>query len=329
MNADVITDTEHKITQTAVDSCSTNVIPANNVVIASRVGLGKVCLTSMPTAINQDLRGVLPKSPENLSVHYLYRWFQNVADQILAAGRGATVQGVTLPFLKSLRIPVPPLPEQQRIVGILDQAFEGIAKAKGNAERNLDNAGKLLAEELRTMLADGREGWLDTTIGEQITLQRGYDITKSQQRVGDIPVVSSSGVKSYHNEAKVRGPGVVIGRKGTLGSSFYLDGDFWPHDTSLYVRDFKGNNPRFVYYVFCGLDVKHLDSGAANPALNRNVVHTLPVKWPPTHFQDEICQFLDQLSEWSDRLSEVFRLKINNLNYLKTSLLHQAFSGNL
>lgn len=239
------------------------------------------------------------------------------------------IGGVSIKKFKEIKIPTFPLIEQKRIVCILDQAFEHITKAKINAERNLSNTNTLTSQELRTMLAHGREGWFDTTIGEQITLQRGYDITKSQQRAGDIPVVSSSGIKSYHNEPKVRGPGVVIGRKGTLGSSFYLDCDFWPHDTSLYVRDFKGNNPRFVYYVFCGLDVKHLDSGSANPALNRNVVHELPVKWPPLASQEEFCTFLDKLSEGSKLLADAYRKKIRRLDELKQSILHQAFSGNL
>ncbi|HHA2074368.1 TPA: restriction endonuclease subunit S, partial [Enterobacter ludwigii] len=68
-----------------------------------------------------------------------------------------------------------------------------------------------------------------TTIGEQVTLQRGFDITKKDQVEGNIPVVSSGGISSYHNEAKVSGPGVVLGRKGSLGTVFYIDGPYWPH----------------------------------------------------------------------------------------------------
>ena len=91
--------------------------------------------------------------------------------------------------------------------------------------------------------------FFDTTIGEQVTLQRGFDITKKQQRFGNVPVVSSGGISSFHDEAMVKGPGVVLGRKGSLGTVFYINEDFWPHDTSLWVKDFKNNNSRFVYLV--------------------------------------------------------------------------------
>ena len=105
-----------------------------------------------------------------------------------------------------------------------------------------------------------RKDWMSTTIGEQVTLQRGFDITVKEQRAGKIPVISSGGLSSYHDTAAVNGPGVVIGRKGTLGKVFYLDSDFWPHDTTLWVKDFHGNDPKFVFYfgssLFCVANFK-------------------------------------------------------------------------
>ncbi len=112
--------------------------------------------------------------------------------------------------------------------------------------------------------------WRRTTIGAEVTFQRGFDITKKEQRPGTVPVISSSGVSSFHDTATVRGPGVVIGRKGTLGTAFYVAEDFWPHDTTLWVTDFHGNEPEFVYYFFRSYDVTRLDVGSSNPTLNRN-----------------------------------------------------------
>ena len=90
--------------------------------------------------------------------------------------------------------------------------------------------------------------WQNCTIGDQITLQRGVDITKKTARPGEVPVISSGGTSTYHDTAISEGPGVVIGRKGTLGTVFWSEGPYWPHDTTLWVKDFKGNDPRFVYY---------------------------------------------------------------------------------
>ncbi|MFG2010589.1 restriction endonuclease subunit S [Micromonospora sp. NPDC048868] len=130
-----------------------------------------------------------------------------------------------------------------------------------------------------------------------LTLQRGFDITRAEQRAGSIPVVSSGGIGSYHDTAAARGPGVVIGRKGTLGKTFYLPGDYWPHDTTLWVKDFKGSLPRFTYYFFKQLNVMGLDVGSANPTLNRNHVHPLPVVWPSRRLQEAIAAVLGALDD--------------------------------
>ena len=119
-------ETEHHINQTAVRASSTNIIPAGNVVLASRVGLGKVVQLKQETAINQDLRALIPKEDSKVDLNYLYYWALSIAPEIIAAGKGATVQGVTLPFLENLRIPLPSLERQREIVEKLDIAFAEI-----------------------------------------------------------------------------------------------------------------------------------------------------------------------------------------------------------
>ena len=132
-------------------------------------------------------------------------------------------------------------------------------------------------------------------IGDILTLQRGFDITKKGQSEGVYPVVSSSGINSYHNEYKTKGPGVVIGRKGTLGTAFFIESDFWPHDTSLWVKDFKGNDPKFIYYFLKALPLQKLDSGSANPTLNRNTVHKVDSLAPDLDDQKRIASVLSAL----------------------------------
>ncbi len=123
--------------------------------------------------------------------------------------------------------------------------------------------------------------WMERTWGDVITLQRGYDITKNEQVLsGTVPVVSSGGISSHHDTSISDGPGVVMGRKGTLGRVHYIEGAYWPHDTTLWVRDFKGNHPRFVYYALKAMDTVFLNVGSASPTLNRNHVHPQSVLWP-------------------------------------------------
>jgi type I restriction enzyme, S subunit len=141
--------------------------------------------------------------------------------------------------------------------------------------------------------------WITTTIGKQATLQRGIDITKAEQHEGSIPVISSGGVSSYHNVAVVKGPGVVLGRKGVVGSVWYTPGDYWPHDTTLYVKDFHGNDRRFTYYFFKWIapHLATMDVGSANPTLNRNHVHPIEVHWPPLPEQRAIASILGSLDD--------------------------------
>ena len=139
-------------------------------------------------------------------------------------------------------------------------------------------------------------------LGDIVTFQRGFDITKKEQVPGAYPVVSSSGIKSYHNMHKVRSPGVVVGRKGTLGTVFYLNTDFWPHDTTLWVRNFHGNYPLFVFYFLKEFHFEQYDVGSSNPTLNRNHIHLLPSTIPPLPEQKAIASVLSSLDDKIDLL---------------------------
>jgi type I restriction enzyme S subunit len=123
-------------------------------------------------------------------------------------------------------------------------------------------------------------GFHKVRVGDVLTFQRGFDITKNEQSDGDVPIVSSSGVSSFHNKWKARGPGVVIGRKGTLGTVHFLRCNYWPHDTTLWVKDFKGNEPRFLSYFLRTLKLENFDVGASNPTLNRNHIHKIKIIFP-------------------------------------------------
>lgn len=163
--------------------------------------------------------------------------------------------------------------------------------------------------------------WKTLPLGQALTFQRGFDITKDEQRDGPYSVFSSSGPKSTHSESKVRGPGVIIGRKGTLGTVFYSEEDFWPHDTTLWVKDFHGNNPKFAYYFLQTMGFERLDAGASNPTLNRNHIHTIPVQWPALGVQRRIVTILSVY----DGLIENNLRRINILEEMARVLYREWF----
>src|SRR5690554_4824971 len=170
--------------------------------------------------------------------------------------------------------------------------------------------------------------WQQGQLQDLVTLQRGFDITKAQQVEGPYPVISSSGVKSYHSEFKVRGPGVVIGRKGTLGTVFFSESDYWPHDTTLWVKDFHGNDHRYCYYFLKSMAFEQYDVGAANPTLNRNHIHGLPIRIPNPITQRRIASILsayDDFIENNTRRIEILEEMARRL--YEEWFVHFRFSG--
>ena len=117
-------------------------------------------------------------------------------------------------------------------------------------------------------------------LGDLVTFQRGHDLPKTQFKDGPYPVAGSNGIIGFHNEFTTRGPGVTIGRSGNIGNAFFYERDFWAHNTSLYVKEFHGSHPRFVYYLLKNFDLAGHNSGSAVPSLNRNYIHPLEVIAP-------------------------------------------------
>lgn len=238
-------------------------------------------------------------------------------------------QRVPPEYVASQEIPLPPLAEQKRIVAALDEAFEAIERAEEVTQRRVAALDALLPTLTADTLQSDGSGWPRVAVGDIITLQRGFDITKKQQKPGTVPVVSSGGTKSFHSEAMATGPGVVVGRKGSIGTVHYITDDYWPHDTTLWVKDFKGNHPRFVFHLLRSLPLTSLDSGTANPALNRNLVHPLRASLPSVDEQIALARRIDDTLAQIDDLRALSVRKLCALNDLRSSLLAAAFGGGL
>ncbi len=135
--------------------------------------------------------------------------------------------------------------------------------------------------------------WEKKTVEDLVTLQRGYDLPESDRKFGDIPIIGSAGLTGYHNEAKVKGPCVTMGRSGnSIGKITFVKEDFWPHNACLYVKNFKNNDVRFSYFLLKTLDLKGLNSGGAIPSLNRNLVYPTSIFIPPLPTQRKIASIL-------------------------------------
>ncbi|TOP57369.1 restriction endonuclease subunit S, partial [Vibrio parahaemolyticus] len=141
---------------------------------------------------------------------------------------------------------------------------------------------------------DNHSNWPLVTLKDIATLKRGYDLPTKNRVEGDVPIYAANGINGSHNEVKIKGPGVITGRSGTIGKVHFTEQDYWPLNTSLYVTDFHGNDPKWVFYMLRAFQLERYVEGAGVPTLNRNLVHDELVPLPPLAEQKRIAAILDK-----------------------------------
>jgi len=143
----------------------------------------------------------------------------------------------------------------------------------------------------------GVREWKTRPLGEVVALQRGFDLSKEQRITGDVPVVGASGIVGWHNKAMTSGPGVTLGRAGAMGHATYVSQDYWPLNTTLFVTDFFGNDPLFIYYLLHSMDFTAYNSGGVQPMLNRNYIKDIRVAVPELPEQQAIVEVISALDD--------------------------------
>ncbi len=312
---------------------------------------------AVPAYVTADMPGVIcgyhlaqirPHS-EALEGGYLFWSFQAepVVYQFRVSATGVTRFSLSRNNIASGVLTLPPKTEQDAIIAFLtnaDRRINRLIRAKRRLIEMLNEQKLAIISQAVTRgldlkvrlkpsgiewLGDVPEHWVVSRLDHFIALQRGFDITKEQQVDGPIPVVSSGGISSYHNQRSSKGPGVLVGRKGTVGSVHFVQTDYWAHDTTLWVKEFDGNDPKFVYYVLKNLDLKRFDTGSANPTLNRNVVHPEQVPFAPVDEQRAIASFLDHKLEQIDDLIRCSSRQIGFLAEYRSRLIADVVTGKL
>lgn len=329
-----------RVKATQAPSRARKVINAGDTIFATiRPTLRRIAL--VPTEFHDQIAStafcILRPNTTDASPHYLYYAAQTdeFNEEVAKHQSGASYPAVNDKHVLDQTIALPPKPEQEKIAAILwkiQRAIEVEEKLvattrelKQSAMRQLFTHGLRGEPQKQTPAGPAPQSWNEGRVLDLAHFQRGFDITKKSQAAGTVPVVSSGGIRSWHNEAAAKAPGVVIGRKGSIGSIHYMDRDYWPHDTTLWCTDFRGNHPLFLFYRLHLLDLKRLDSGAANPALNRNFLHEEPATWPKVDEQKEIAHILQTI----DRKISLHERKRATLQDLFQTMLHQLMTAQI
>ncbi len=284
----------------------------------------------------------------NLDKEFLYYYLSRADFRSEGAARmGGAVgqQRVPKEFVESYPIPVPPLPEQRRIVGILDKAFEGIATAKANAEKNLQNARALFESHLQSVFTQRGEGWVEKPFSELCDLISGQhidaaDYNTEKKGIGYLTGPSDFGFLypvvtkwTEHPKRTALKDDLLVTVKGAgVGKLNILKENEVAISRQLMAVRTNGTDVRFLY-AFLSTQLAHFQSlskGATIPGISREDILDLPCPIPPTRQeQHTVVAKLYALSEETQRLESIYRRKLVALEALKKSLLHQAFSGEL
>ncbi len=167
------------------------------------------------------------------------------------------------------------------------------------------------------------ETWRQLSLGEVITLQRGYDLPHKERKSGTVPIISSSGGIDTHNESRVAGPGVVTGRYGTIGQVFFVTEDFWPLNTTLFVKDFKGNDPLFISFLLRTIDYHSYSGKSGVPGVNRNDLHEIALSLPSLPEQRAIAATLSDVDALIMSLDRLIAKKRD----IKQATMQQLLTG--
>ena len=243
-------------------------------------------------------RGVaaIRANADNDTQYLSYQVISGVSD-LLAAATGSTFPSVDGASFRKILVLLPSPDEQRAIAealsdvdGLLTALEALIAKKRAIKQAAMQ---QLLTGKSRLLGFSG--AWETKRLGEIAPLQRGFDLPTSQIQPGSYAVVYSNGVLQHHERAMVKGPGVVTGRSGTIGKVHFIEKDYWPHNTALWVTSFRENDPKFIYYLYTHINLVQFLSGSGVPTLNRNDVHQHLVACPPLPEQRAITTILSDM----------------------------------
>jgi len=275
-----------------------------------------------PTIVDNNMMAARPNT-QRVNERYFYYLLSIIDFNDIASG--SALPYLTQKDLSALDVRLPALSEQEAIstlLGAIDdkielnrrinETLESMARALfkdwfvdfGPTRAKKEGREAYLSPEIWDLFPADLDdeakptGWEMGCLKNLVLLQRGFDLPKSKRTEGRFPVIAASGFNGNHCEAKVVGPGVVTGRSGVIGNVFFIHDDFWPLNTSLWVKEYPNSSPAHAYFLLQTLDFASYNSGSAVPTLNRNHVHGLPMPIPPKAlieaYDDMVAPLLEQ-----------------------------------
>ena len=320
-----------------------------DILLSVRAPVGPTNVANIECCIGRGLGAIRPNI-DNTLTNYLLYFFRNFELEISQKGKGSTFSAITKKELENTDIPLPPLPEQKRIVAKLDTLFEKIDKAIALHQKNMDEADVFMGSVLNKTFMELEEKYTKVPLFEVADVSRG----KSKHRPrndkklfgGDYPFIQTGDVRnankyirSYTNTYSEFGLAQSkLWRKGTIcmtiaaniGDVAILDMDSCFPDSVVGLYS-ENNSNEFLYFFLQTLK-QHLESKATTTAqmnINLKVLQTIGVPLPPLVIQEKVVEYLNEIYEKTKKVKSVQKEKMESLKALKASILDRAFRGEL
>jgi type I restriction enzyme S subunit len=356
-----------RISDSGMKASNAKMLPINSVMIALN-GQGKtrgtVALLRTPATCNQSLVSIYPTHPDELLPEFLYANLHGRYQEIrqMTGDSGNDRRGLNMILIRNIEIPIAPLPEQKRIVAILDEALEGIAAAKANAEKNRQNARSIFESQLQSVFTERGPGWVERPLGDLCEFLNGFafksgDVVAQSQtqlvRMGNLygnqldldrnPVFYPDSFSAEHSRYVLDEGDIIMSLTGTTGKEDYGFAVRIPicsHALLMNQRIMKFDALRrdiiddayLLHYLRsrCFLNILYPTANGTRQAnLSSVTMKLLPIPLRSLQEQRAIAATLDSLQEETHRLARIYERRLVALDNFKKSLLHSAFSGEL
>lgn len=346
MKSEIIEETEFKITEAAVENSSTNIIKKGSIIIATRVGLGKVCFAGTDIAINQDLKGIIVN--DSINKRYLFYYFKSIEQFLTESGTGATVKGVKLDLVKNLKIPLPPLPEQKYIVAKLDSLFEKIDRAIGLLEENIAHTEALMGSVLDGIFDKVSQNYKTSPLLKHVDFVGGSQPPKSsfsyEKKEGYVRLIQIRDYKSDKHVVYIKEDStkkfceeddVMIGRYGPPVFQI-LRGIKGAYNVALMkaIPDEEVILKDYLYYFLMNGKIQNYiisisQRSAGQSGVNKKALEAYEIAIPPLEVQKKIVVTIKAAIPKVNKTQKLTNQNLENLKVLKSSLLDRAFKGEL
>jgi len=309
------------------------IVPAGTLMVSFKLTLGKLAYAKIDLRTNEAIAALNDLDVSVISKEFLF-WFLSFFDWDEASKGEEKVKGKTLnkAKLKEIDVIIPPLPEQKRIVEVLDAAFAKINRLETITKQNIVNVEEVFDSALNIVMTPEDNGWLEEELGNCFRLKSGDGLTSKAMVSGKFDVYGGNGVAGTHHKSNLSGRHVIVGRVGALcGNARFISFDIWLTDNAFKIIDYKYDfDHEFLTYLLNFKKLRNLARQSAQPVISNSSLKELRLAFPKNiKKQKKIVKKLDVLNVQLNQFNVIYSQKLTALAELRQSLLQKAFAGEL